>query len=52
MIFCSSDVQEIALVCDRTMILRNNKIVAELQAGECTVKNILNYAAGSENHEK
>lgn len=51
-IFCSSDVQEIALVCDRTMILRNNKIVAELQAGECTVKNILNYAAGSENHEK
>ena len=51
-IFCSSDVQEIALVCDRTIILRDNKIVAELRASECTVKNILNYAAGSENHEK
>lgn len=47
-IFCSSDVEEISLVCDRALILRDNKIVAELQAEECSVQNILNYAAGSE----
>lgn len=46
--FCSSDVEEISLVCDRALILRDNKIVAELQAEECSVQNILNYAAGSE----
>lgn len=47
-IFCSSDVEEISLVCDRTIILRDNRIVAELQAEECSIQNILNYAAGSE----
>lgn len=47
-IFCSSDVEEISLVCDRALILRDNKIVAQLQAEECSIQNILNYAAGSE----
>lgn len=47
-IFCSSDIHEISLVCDRTLVLRNGEIVSELQAGDCSVQNILNYAAGSE----
>lgn len=45
-IMCSSDVEEISLVCDRALVLRDGAIVKELQAGECTVQNILNYAAG------
>ncbi len=45
-VFCSSDVQEISLVCDRVLVLRDGVIVAELRAGESSVQNILNYAAG------
>lgn len=47
-LFCSSDVGEIPLVCDRTLVLRDGAIVKELKSAECTVQNILKYAAGSD----
>ncbi len=45
-ILFSSDVSEIPIVCDRVIVLSNNKIVGELAGKETTVSKILNYAAG------
>ncbi len=45
-ILFSSDVSEIPIVCDRVLILSDNKIVGELNGKDATVQNILNKTAG------
>lgn len=47
-ILCSSDVEEVSLISDRILVLRDGKIVKELHGNECSVKNVLNYAAGEQ----
>jgi ABC-type sugar transport system ATPase subunit len=47
-LFLSSDVNEMPLVCDRLLILRAGKIVKELNGHDIIAKNIINYVAGVE----
>ncbi|MDR2019899.1 MAG: sugar ABC transporter ATP-binding protein [Treponema sp.] len=47
-LFLSSDVNEMPLVCDRLLVLRAGKIVKELAGHDIITKNIINYVAGVE----
>ncbi len=45
-LFVSSDINEVPLVCDRLLVMRDSNIVAELKAREITADNIINHVAG------
>jgi ABC-type sugar transport system ATPase subunit len=47
-LFLSSDVNEMPLVCDRLLVFRAGKIVKELTGHDIIAKNIINYVAGVE----
>jgi ribose transport system ATP-binding protein len=42
----SSDMPELIAMCDRIMVMRQGKIVGELDHEECTEESILKYSIG------
>jgi ABC-type sugar transport system ATPase subunit len=46
MLWVSSDAEELYEVCDRVLVMRQGRIVAELPGGEATEERLLSVAAG------
>jgi ABC-type sugar transport system ATPase subunit len=50
-LFLSSDFNEVPLISDRLLVMRDGRIVTELNGEEITIKNIVNHVAGVKDNE-